>query len=145
MALLKVEVVEWQLAFHELLEGDVVLLEGVVEGLDTLVLADVRPGVLNVRHHPLIEGSHIALGQVVYHLARELLAVECLGPDAVDDLAAKRHHLLYKLGSQLLQLRVLKVLQLFLLCERTHHRAAVPLREERLQQFPHPVLLFDAL
>lgn len=66
-----------------------------------------------------------------------------LGFDSVDNFPPQLHYLLHEFRTEVLQIHGFEVLQVFLLGQRSDHRAAVSLLEETLHHLPNPVLLLN--
>mmetsp|Transcript_5754 Transcript_5754/g.20299 ORF Transcript_5754/g.20299 Transcript_5754/m.20299 type:complete len:306 (-) Transcript_5754:348-1265(-) len=122
-----------------------VQLAGVINGLDVLRLANLRPRVSDVQRSASVDGSRVRLGQVAQHEAVKHLAVEGLGRSRRINLPSEKLDLLDKLRTEVRPLGLVELLQLALVLDGSLQRHAVSVREEGKQHTTNAVLHFDPL
>ena len=108
-----------------------------------LILADVRPGILDVGHGTLVDRRSVGGRELKKHFACYLFAIELLWSDFLENLGPQLLHLLDKLRSQLLICHALQALKLTFLFNRSDKSGAIPVREYLLDQAPNTILVID--
>ena len=90
----------------------------------------------------MIDTGDVVFHQPCKHASIQTLAIELLGLDPIEHLSPKLQNLLHKLCPKVIEVPLLKGLEIILLGQRSDHSAAVPILEERFEQSSDSVLLF---
>lgn len=62
----------------------------------TLILAHIRPGILDIRNTPIVDGICISIAEFKKHFSRNLLGIKSLWFDLLVDLSPKLVYLSHK-------------------------------------------------
>lgn len=121
----------------------IIQVDSLIHCFVTLILADITPSILYVRHCTLIDTLHVTLYQSTQHFSIKLFVIQGLYSHSIQNLLSEVNYLFEKLRSQFIKLQFIQILKILLVRQWSHQSNTVPFFEESGQQSSDPVFGLD--
>lgn len=130
----------WDFGSNKFFESLLISFKGLLPCLVAFILANISPCIFNVGNCSVIDGSHVRIAESHNHLSVKLLSIESFWFYPIKNPLSELQHLLEEFWSKIVQLHLVKFLQILLVHERSHERHALSLLKEGREQSTNTIL-----